>query len=204
MTDRRPVVRWCCCGPNRHKRSLWESTQPAFADREADHVCGTWRRSSAPAMSWDDSLGNMQTLDRWRKSIGLIYESDKTALNHAQSALTTAEYPKRNGQYELLPATDPRINSLLLLRSGERLCTKPPATDGFRQYVFCDPIWCGRGWSKTMGPQPSKSRSSMLLPRLAVEPFWSPEGRFLSCPFTSPAASIYIWPRGRLSPHQRR
>ncbi len=57
---------------------LVESTQPAFAI-EADHVAAHIEDRQAPAMSWDDSLGNMQTLDRWRKSIGLIYESEKTA-----------------------------------------------------------------------------------------------------------------------------
>lgn len=43
-----------------------ESTQPAFAI-EADHVAAHVEHRQAPAMSWDDSLGNMQTLDRWRK-----------------------------------------------------------------------------------------------------------------------------------------
>jgi predicted dehydrogenase len=55
-----------------------ESTQPAYAI-EADHVAAYVEQRQTPAMSWDDSLGNMQTLDRWRKSIGLIYESEKTA-----------------------------------------------------------------------------------------------------------------------------
>jgi predicted dehydrogenase len=55
-----------------------ESTQPVFAI-EADHVAAHIEQRQAPAMSWDDSLGNMQTLDRWRKSIGLIYESEKAA-----------------------------------------------------------------------------------------------------------------------------
>jgi len=55
-----------------------ESTQPAYAI-EADHVAAHIEQRQAPAMSWDDSLGNMQTLDRWRKSIGLMYESEKTA-----------------------------------------------------------------------------------------------------------------------------
>jgi predicted dehydrogenase len=34
------------------------------------------RQAPSPAMSWDDSLGNMQTLDRWRAAIGLTYEAD--------------------------------------------------------------------------------------------------------------------------------
>lgn len=55
-----------------------ESTQPAYAI-EADHVAAYIEQRQSPAMNWDDSLGNMQTLDRWRKSIGLIYEPEKTA-----------------------------------------------------------------------------------------------------------------------------
>jgi len=55
-----------------------ELTQPAYAI-EADHVAAYIERRQAPAMSWDDSLGNMQTLDQWRKSIGLIYESERAA-----------------------------------------------------------------------------------------------------------------------------
>jgi predicted dehydrogenase/aryl-alcohol dehydrogenase-like predicted oxidoreductase len=35
------------------------------------------RQAPSPAMSWADSLGNAQTLDRWRQSIGLIYEREK-------------------------------------------------------------------------------------------------------------------------------
>jgi predicted dehydrogenase len=57
---------------------VMESTQPAYAI-EADYVAAHIKKRQAPAMSWDDSLGNMQTLDRWRKSIGLIYESERSA-----------------------------------------------------------------------------------------------------------------------------
>jgi predicted dehydrogenase len=53
-----------------------ESTQPAYAI-EADHVAAHIEKRQAPAMSWNDSLGNMQALDHWRKSIGLVYESEK-------------------------------------------------------------------------------------------------------------------------------
>jgi predicted dehydrogenase/aryl-alcohol dehydrogenase-like predicted oxidoreductase len=35
------------------------------------------RQASSPAMSWDDTLGNMKTLDAWRAQIGLQYESEK-------------------------------------------------------------------------------------------------------------------------------
>jgi predicted dehydrogenase len=50
---------------------------PAVYAIEADHVAAYIEQRQAPAMSWNDSLGNMKTLDRWRESIGLVYESEK-------------------------------------------------------------------------------------------------------------------------------
>jgi predicted dehydrogenase len=44
---------------------------------EADTVAENIAHRQAPAMSWDDSLGNMRLLDRWRQEIGLVYEQDK-------------------------------------------------------------------------------------------------------------------------------
>jgi len=46
---------------------------------EADTVAENIERRQAPspAMSWDDTLGNMKTLDLWRESVGLVYESEK-------------------------------------------------------------------------------------------------------------------------------
>ncbi|WP_417580870.1 aldo/keto reductase [Pelagibacterium sp.] len=34
----------------------------------------------APGMSWEDTLGNLRVLDKWRKSVGLEYEIEKPAL----------------------------------------------------------------------------------------------------------------------------
>ena len=46
---------------------------------EADTACRyiPQRQASPPAMNWEDSLGNMQTLDLWRASIGLHYDFEK-------------------------------------------------------------------------------------------------------------------------------
>jgi hypothetical protein len=38
---------------------------------EADMVATHIAQRQAPAMSWDDTLGNMRLLDRWRQEIGL-------------------------------------------------------------------------------------------------------------------------------------
>jgi len=46
---------------------------------EADTVAAHLDRRQAPfpAMTWDDTLGNMKTLDRWRESIGMVYEAER-------------------------------------------------------------------------------------------------------------------------------
>ena len=49
------------------------------ADTVAEHLEA--RQAPFPAMTWADSLGNMQTLDRWRAAIGLVYESERPEAN---------------------------------------------------------------------------------------------------------------------------
>lgn len=46
------------------------------ADTVVAHLAN--RQALSPAMSWDDTLGNMRTLDLWREQIGLVYEGEKT------------------------------------------------------------------------------------------------------------------------------
>ena len=46
---------------------------------EADHVSDNIknRQASFPGMTWDDSLANMRTLDRWREAIGMDYQAER-------------------------------------------------------------------------------------------------------------------------------
>lgn len=55
-----------------------ESARPIYT-LEADTVAANLeqRQAPPPAMTWDDSLGNMRTLDRWREAIGLVYDSER-------------------------------------------------------------------------------------------------------------------------------
>lgn len=48
---------------------------------EADTVAAHLAQRQAPAMTPADSLGNMRTLDAWRKEIGLVYEQERRNLN---------------------------------------------------------------------------------------------------------------------------
>ena len=45
------------------------------ADTVAAHIDA--RQAPSPAMTWDDTLGNMKTLDRWRAAIGLVYDVEQ-------------------------------------------------------------------------------------------------------------------------------
>jgi len=48
---------------------------------EADHVAKHVNQQQSPAMPWDDTLGNMQTLDRWREAIGLRFPADDSTIS---------------------------------------------------------------------------------------------------------------------------
>jgi predicted dehydrogenase/aryl-alcohol dehydrogenase-like predicted oxidoreductase len=50
-----------------------ESSEDLYG-AEADVVAAHLDARQAPAMSWEDSLGNMRALDSWRREIGLVYE----------------------------------------------------------------------------------------------------------------------------------
>ena len=45
---------------------------------EADTVAENIGDRQSPAMSWEDSLGNMKLLDQWREEVGLVYEQEKS------------------------------------------------------------------------------------------------------------------------------
>lgn len=72
---------------------------------EAD-LCGHAIRAgrfeaAGPAMSWDDTLGNLRTQDAWRAAIGLTYEAEKPA---NLKPVTVANRPLRVRAAKPIPA----------------------------------------------------------------------------------------------------
>jgi len=63
----------------REPREILIETEKRLFTFEADAVATYLdkRQAPPPAMTWDDTLGNMTTLDRWREAIGLAYESEE-------------------------------------------------------------------------------------------------------------------------------
>jgi len=83
------------------------------ADTVAANIPG--RQAPSPAMTWDDTLGNMKTLDRWRESIGLVYPCEKLealALTVAKRPLTVR--PRHNMKYGEIPAVGKKISRLFM------------------------------------------------------------------------------------------
>ena len=62
----------------RKPQTIRITTRRWLFEIEADVVAANLERRQAPppAMTWDDSLGNARTLDRWRAAIGLRYDAD--------------------------------------------------------------------------------------------------------------------------------
>jgi predicted dehydrogenase/aryl-alcohol dehydrogenase-like predicted oxidoreductase len=58
------------------------SARPLYAfeaDTVAAHIAE--RQAPSPAMTWEDSLGNMKSLDRWRQAVGVVYDAEKPGAN---------------------------------------------------------------------------------------------------------------------------
>jgi predicted dehydrogenase len=47
------------------------------ADLFADTLAAGLKEARNPAMTWEDSLGNMRALDRWRQEVGLVFDVEK-------------------------------------------------------------------------------------------------------------------------------
>jgi aryl-alcohol dehydrogenase-like predicted oxidoreductase len=84
---------------------------------EADTVsaCLDNREATPPAMSWRDSLGNMATLDRWRREIGLVYRSElPEAMRRPVHGRQLARRADAKMHYGRLPGLDKDVSRLVL------------------------------------------------------------------------------------------
>ncbi len=75
------------------------------------------RQAPAPAMSWDDSLGNMQTLDQWRWAIGLTYEQEKPDAPEMKTTVSRRPLTRRSDHhmsYGQIAGVDKPISRLVL------------------------------------------------------------------------------------------
>ena len=102
---------------------------------EADHVAAHLAARQSPAMSWADSLGNMQTLDQWREAIGLSYPLEQP--DGPAAGLTVARRPlqRRPGgvmKYGRVAGLDKPVSRLVIGCDNQRSYPHAAAIlDGF-------------------------------------------------------------------------
>ena len=66
-------------GENDPREIVVDASATSFtyeADAFGNALLSGKRQAPAPAIRWDDSLGNIRTLDQWREQVGLVYESE--------------------------------------------------------------------------------------------------------------------------------
>ncbi|MCC7146187.1 MAG: aldo/keto reductase [Phycisphaeraceae bacterium] len=72
-------------------------------------------QAASPAMSWDDTLGNMKALDLWRQAIGLVYEDEKPEVFvrplHGGALAAQAGHPMK---YGTIPGLNKPVSRLIM------------------------------------------------------------------------------------------
>lgn len=91
-----------------------EATEDLYT-YEADMVGGHIGQRQAPAMSWDDTLGNMRTLDQWRAEIGLVYDLEKPSHSSATIRGLALRAPQPPAiPSAAIPGVEKRVSRLIL------------------------------------------------------------------------------------------
>lgn len=75
---------------------------------EADALAAALPALQSPFMSWDDTLGNMRALDRWREAAGVVYQSE--ALDAPEHKHLVSRRPLRPNRWAEVPSA--RITGL--------------------------------------------------------------------------------------------
>jgi predicted dehydrogenase/aryl-alcohol dehydrogenase-like predicted oxidoreductase len=110
----------------REPREIVVETPEYLYGIEADTVARyvDQRQAAPPAMTCDDSLGNMKTLDLWRDAIGLVYESERPeALVHTVSRCPLAPRPGHRMKFGHVPGVDLPISRLVMGVDNQRTIT---------------------------------------------------------------------------------
>ncbi len=86
------------------------------ADYVAAHVAN--RQAASPGMTWDDTLGNMRTLDQWRAAIGLTYESEKpdtfSKLTISATPLASSRTAQPPMKYGAIAGVNKQVSRLIM------------------------------------------------------------------------------------------
>ncbi len=142
-------------------------------------------QAPSPAMSWDDTLGNIKTLDRWREGIGLVYAAEKPeAWTLPVNKMPLAVRADNAMPYGRLPGLEKPVSRLVM---GTMLPVSVPYAhvmyDDFVEWggtCFDSAHVYGGGLSEKMLGRWVKNRGIreqvVILDKGAHTPFCTPEG----------------------------
>ncbi|MDH7570293.1 MAG: aldo/keto reductase, partial [Armatimonadota bacterium] len=142
------------------------------------------RQAPSPAMSWDDTLGNMKTLDRWRESIGLLYDRElPEAWVHTVARQPLRPRPGHPMRYGTIPGLEKPISRLVMGSMAHNgIAYASVMYDDFveRGGTTFDTAWIyGGGRSEVLLGQWIKNRGNreevVILGKGAHTPFCDPE-----------------------------
>jgi predicted dehydrogenase/aryl-alcohol dehydrogenase-like predicted oxidoreductase len=151
---------------------------------EADTVARHLTERQAPPMTWADSLGNMQALDRWRDQIGLTFDQELPSDNRLPiHGRPLARRSEASMPYGTIAGIDKKISRLVMGVDNQR--TMPHAAvmfdDFFERGGTCfDTAWqYGGGSCETiLGhwiEQRGVREEVVILDKGAHTPFCTPE-----------------------------
>jgi aryl-alcohol dehydrogenase-like predicted oxidoreductase/predicted dehydrogenase len=84
------------------------------ADAVAAVIARGGREAAPPCMTWADTLGNMETLDAWRQSIGLEYESERPAHVRTVTRETLSVRVDHAMPYGIVPGVSKKVSRLVM------------------------------------------------------------------------------------------
>lgn len=102
---------------NKRSRRVIVDAENELYSVEVDTVARSLqdRQAPSPCMTWDDSLGNMKTLDLWRQSVGLEFDEEKTeAVIPTLSHQPLKPRPDHKMQYARVESIDKPVSRLVL------------------------------------------------------------------------------------------
>jgi len=95
-----------------------ESDQPLYsleADALAEAVARGEQQAAPPGMTWDDTLGNMRTLDRWRAKLDLRYPAETPRpVSRTLAGRPLEARPDHNMRYREIPGVDKPVSRMII------------------------------------------------------------------------------------------
>ena len=106
-------------------------------DTFGDAVSAGHKQASSPAMSWNDSLGNIKLLDAWRAQIGVEYDIEKAVTFPKTTAAnrSLAVGVKHNMKYGSVPHLTRQVSRLVM--GVDNQMTMPHAAGIFDYWFEC-------------------------------------------------------------------